>query len=323
MFIKGQTKIHIWVILMVLIVAYEPHVMVFAQQQEDSQPTQEQVSVIEEEDNSNLPTDEPLTVLDEDDINVQQPVEDLMVQETVSPQESISTEEIVNSDDETEVVPTEEDNSTTDDLDENTPPKTEDEIESDEQPKEDSEEILTEDQNQEEDLQPLPEENLVIEVKKPKPIYSFALTQRNILTHKKVALTNQNRSISRGSINQIDNSVVEESENTITEEVQDVNATVTTTIDSENGYLTLSGGCSSTYFVVLVYKNESDYAEDQSSYIFNKAFPCQGGVFSYTISQLPSNLSDGTYYILIGEQGDKGTWVPASQLTEINLNRNL
>lgn len=94
------------------------------------------------------------------------------------------------------------------------------------------------------------------------------------------------------------------------------------TPDNREGTMQITSSCTNKYYVVLVYKNEGDYDRDRTSYIVNKAYPCQGGNFTYLLDDLPSTLQNGTYYVLIGEQGDTGGWLPISGLTEITINRN-
>lgn len=184
--------------------------------------------------------------------------------------------------------------------------------------------VQQEEQPQDEQLQEetLQEEFDIIEVKKPRPVYTFSFSQKTVPTHKK-----EIRRIAQTSVAKQPNGKQAKStpvDTTIVEQVIEtqVDTVVTPEINNETGAITLSGACSSKYFVVLVYKNATDYADNAGSYILNKAFTCENGTFSYAINSLPRNLPDGSYYILIGEQGETGTWTPASQLTEITLSRN-
>ncbi|MBP9757443.1 MAG: hypothetical protein KBD06_02475 [Candidatus Pacebacteria bacterium] len=95
-----------------------------------------------------------------------------------------------------------------------------------------------------------------------------------------------------------------------------------TSIDSTTGTMTVSGTCASPYFVVLIFKNQDDYETDPRSFIMNKAFPCVDGTYSYSIDRLPATLPNGTYYLMVGEQGISGPWTPATGLTEISINRS-
>jgi hypothetical protein len=93
-------------------------------------------------------------------------------------------------------------------------------------------------------------------------------------------------------------------------------------IDSVDGSLRVSGACSNVYFVVLLFKNQSDYDTDPASYIVNRAYPCVNGNYSYDINNLPTTIQNGTYYLLIGEQGERGSWSPVTALTAIDISRN-
>lgn len=136
---------------------------------------------------------------------------------------------------------------------------------------------------------------------KPKSIYTFSFTQNRIKTEKVSTNINKDDFLKSKSVDNTINPVV----------------------DSETGGMSFGGICNTKYFVVLLYKNESDYINNSNSYIINKAFECVGGRFSYTIDQLPNNLSDGKYYLLIGQQGDTGSWTPISSLTEIVIGKNV
>jgi hypothetical protein len=102
----------------------------------------------------------------------------------------------------------------------------------------------------------------------------------------------------------------------------DADATVSATpsLDTTGANtLTVSGQCSDPYFVVLLYKNEEDYNENPSSYIFNKAYPCENGEYSYAISQLPFNLKSGRFYLLVAGQGATGSWKPITALIPVGI----
>ncbi len=90
--------------------------------------------------------------------------------------------------------------------------------------------------------------------------------------------------------------------------------------DAENG-LNISGACADKYFVVLVYANSQDYNQNPSSYIYNKAFDCLNGQYFYSIKDLPETLQGGNYYLLIGGQGDVGSWKPITALLPINIQK--
>jgi hypothetical protein len=106
---------------------------------------------------------------------------------------------------------------------------------------------------------------------------------------------------------------------------QSVNVQVTTasalSSDDANGELDIQGNCAEPYFVVLLYKNQEDYDANPASYIFNKAFDCQNGMYSYSLKDLPQTLLDGTYYLLIGGQGNKGSWAPITALMPVTIQK--
>lgn len=83
--------------------------------------------------------------------------------------------------------------------------------------------------------------------------------------------------------------------------------------------LTVSGECADPYYVVLIYKEEKDYDSNPSSYIFNRAFPCENGRYSYDVKELPFSLESGTFFLLVAGQGDKGPWKPITALIPIGI----
>lgn len=93
-------------------------------------------------------------------------------------------------------------------------------------------------------------------------------------------------------------------------------------VDNENGVMNISGACSDVYYVILLFKNATDYEKDPGSYIINKAYLCIGGEYSYSLDKLPTSLKDGTYYLLVGQQGESGLWKPITDLTEVVINNN-
>ena len=96
---------------------------------------------------------------------------------------------------------------------------------------------------------------------------------------------------------------------------------LTPVINNDTGTVTLAGSCSLKFFVILLYRNASDYTESPSSYIINRAYPCIGGQFIYSISQLPHNLPSGGYYVMVGQEGGTGSWTPITGLTPITITK--
>ncbi len=132
----------------------------------------------------------------------------------------------------------------------------------------------------------------------PQPEFTFALTGKQIPTIRKV-----------------------ESKDGSTVTVEAIAAPITSRVDNVKGEVAVSGQCTDAYFVVLLFKNANDYADDPRSYIVNRAYPCVGGAFSYSIADLPSTLPNGNYYLLVGEEGSKGSWKPITSQTEITINK--
>jgi hypothetical protein len=97
---------------------------------------------------------------------------------------------------------------------------------------------------------------------------------------------------------------------------------VTATADPVSGDLHLSGTCDDIYYVVLLYKNQTDYETDPGSYIVNRAYPCTNGAYTYTLDDIPPRVQNGTYYLLIGAQGEHGSWRPVTPLQEVSINRS-
>lgn len=146
---------------------------------------------------------------------------------------------------------------------------------------------------------PLPQEAAIpVADLAPKPEYTFAMTGKHIAA-KRIVRDAAGRT-----------------------QAVDIAQTITPEIDNATGIMQVSGSCSNTYYVILLFKNQDDYARDPKSYLLDKAYPCTSGTFSYQIADLPDSLQDGTYYLLVGEEGDKGPWAPITQLTEITINKN-
>lgn len=140
----------------------------------------------------------------------------------------------------------------------------------------------------------LPQEDLT-----PDPEFAFALTGTAIPS-KKIVKDKNGRKIAE----------------------QAVTGVAQTSIDNQRGVISVSGQCSDVYFVILLYRKQNDYADDPSSYLVNRAYPCVNGRYAYEISELPHNLANGTYYLLVGQEGNTGTWTPITGLTEITINQN-
>jgi hypothetical protein len=90
-------------------------------------------------------------------------------------------------------------------------------------------------------------------------------------------------------------------------------------IGESSHLLNVSGVCSDPYYVILIYKDSEGYNTNPSSYIYNRAFPCENGRYSYALSELPFSLESGTFYLLVAGQGNKGPWKPISAMIPIGI----
>jgi len=84
--------------------------------------------------------------------------------------------------------------------------------------------------------------------------------------------------------------------------------------------LIFSGTCQKKYFVVLAFAQANDYLDDPGKSIYNKALLCQNNSYYYELNDLPENLSAGTYYFLVAEQGTSGSWDPISAIQPVVIN---
>ncbi len=97
----------------------------------------------------------------------------------------------------------------------------------------------------------------------------------------------------------------------------------TVTSDPTHNAFNISGSCSKPYFAVLVFANQTDYRDDPSRAVINRASACVGGSFSYSLKSedFSKNLSDGTYYVIVGEQGMRESWTPLGAMYPIVITR--
>lgn len=144
---------------------------------------------------------------------------------------------------------------------------------------------------------------------RPKNLYKFGIGAARIGTHR--GLSWQADPGQRGKFGKLAGKQLGE---TITTAPQ-------VRIDATEEVPVVRGSCSDAYFVILLYKNQDDYDVSPSSYILNKAYACVNGRYTFKISELPATLASGTYYLLVGSQGETGTWAPASSLVPITLTR--
>lgn len=90
--------------------------------------------------------------------------------------------------------------------------------------------------------------------------------------------------------------------------------------ESQDGSsLVVKGDCSSAYYVVLMFRGATDYRDRPSSAVTNVAHPCEKGSFTYDHNGIPADTAPGDYFLLIGEEGETGPWIPRSALIPIHI----
>lgn len=84
----------------------------------------------------------------------------------------------------------------------------------------------------------------------------------------------------------------------------------------------VSGDCSAAYYTILIFPDAEDYEYNPSFAVYNGANKCVNGSFTQTIddTDLPPQLASGTYYLVVGNQGVKGPWIPDPEIYPIQLN---
>jgi hypothetical protein len=87
----------------------------------------------------------------------------------------------------------------------------------------------------------------------------------------------------------------------------------------EKQKLVLSGSCQKDYFVILIYTHPDDYIKEPNKFIYNKAFPCQKGSYYYELKDLPENLEDGIYYLMVAQQNRDEPWQPLTVIKPIEI----
>lgn len=90
-------------------------------------------------------------------------------------------------------------------------------------------------------------------------------------------------------------------------------------VSADGEKLKVSGSCTGDYYSVMIFPNRDDYTNAPGSAVYNAAFPCQGVLIDKTISEFPSLVNSGDYYVLIGQQSGRDPWRPISQIYPIHL----
>jgi hypothetical protein len=81
----------------------------------------------------------------------------------------------------------------------------------------------------------------------------------------------------------------------------------------------VSGACKQSYFTVLVFSDPDAYANAPRTALFNSAYPCDNGSYSYSLVPTSLHLPEGTYYLLVADQPTEGPWVPISAIMPFDI----
>lgn len=88
---------------------------------------------------------------------------------------------------------------------------------------------------------------------------------------------------------------------------------------SDGASMVISGDCDSTYAVILTYRHQDDYVKRRGSYLVNRAQECRNGSFSFDLSSVSPETREGAQYLVVGEQGETGTWRVVSNVIPIQI----
>ncbi len=94
---------------------------------------------------------------------------------------------------------------------------------------------------------------------------------------------------------------------------------VAVSASGEGASLQVSGSCGKKYFVVLTYRNMEDYLKRPRSFIVNRADECRDGHFSFDLASLSPETRGGLQYLVVGEQGEEGTWNVVSDIFPVTI----
>lgn len=73
--------------------------------------------------------------------------------------------------------------------------------------------------------------------------------------------------------------------------------------------ITLAGTCKDEYYALLVFKSSDDYRKDPARSYYNTAHPCpSSGMLTLEVNLKDFNLTSGSYYLFIADQGATGSW---------------
>jgi len=83
--------------------------------------------------------------------------------------------------------------------------------------------------------------------------------------------------------------------------------------------LRVDGACVDSYYVILTYRSIEDFVERPRSFVSNYADECRGADFHSAMKHLPVGTEPGVYYLVVGAQGNEGSWRAVSSLLPIRM----
>lgn len=73
--------------------------------------------------------------------------------------------------------------------------------------------------------------------------------------------------------------------------------------------ISISGFCHDKYYTLLIFASAVDYRKDPAAARVNSAFDCPaGGKFTIALDLKSFNLTTGSYYLFVADQGATGSW---------------
>lgn len=90
-------------------------------------------------------------------------------------------------------------------------------------------------------------------------------------------------------------------------------------ISADGLTLRVDGSCVGSYYVILTYRSIEDFVEKPRSFVSNYADECRGADFHSAMKHLPVGTEPGVYYLVVGTQGNEGSWRAVSSLVPIRI----
>lgn len=73
--------------------------------------------------------------------------------------------------------------------------------------------------------------------------------------------------------------------------------------------ISISGLCRDKYYTFLIFSSATDYRKDPAAARVNSAMDCPaGGKFTISLDLKSFNLTTGSYYLFVADQGASGSW---------------